>query len=209
VRASLLFLCGLTLAASVFAETNLTLTVDGVTYSNVTFGTATPAWVSVRHATGATTISLAKLPPDLQKQFGYDPQKAADWQIAAQKAAVERVNTERRKALLKKYTSQDLPDTLEVGVIGKIGLGLRVVQVLDPDRMLLHRFMMPAAYSHGSPGWSSPFCLQGLPTSNYVDDRDLELSWTGTVVKVTGTMNYVDVEGGQRTIFVVEPYDVK
>jgi hypothetical protein len=67
-----LLLC---LAGALWAnETNLT--VDSVVYSNVVFKTATPATVTIFHSTGVATIPLYKLPPDLQKQFGYDPAKA-------------------------------------------------------------------------------------------------------------------------------------
>jgi hypothetical protein len=68
--------------ASFADETNTlpsTITVDGITYSNVTWRTVTPATVSIFHETGVATIPLEKLPPDLQKQFGYDPQKAANY----------------------------------------------------------------------------------------------------------------------------------
>lgn len=58
-------------------ETNFTLTVDGVTYSNVTFRTVTLSTVSIFHKTGIATVPLAKLPPDLQQRFGYNPEKAA------------------------------------------------------------------------------------------------------------------------------------
>ena len=60
-------------------ETNLILTVDGVIYSNVTFGTATPISVAIRHSTGIATIPLQKLPPDIQQRFGYDPKNAAEY----------------------------------------------------------------------------------------------------------------------------------
>ncbi len=62
--------------ASYADETNLTLTVDGVTYSNVTFGTVTPVSVSIRHSKGAATVPLVKLSPALQARFGYDPAAA-------------------------------------------------------------------------------------------------------------------------------------
>jgi len=137
----------------------------------------------------------------LQKQFGYDPQKAAAWQMAEQKAAAERANTERRQELLRTYASQDLPDPLEVGAIGKFGRGVVVFQAIDANKMLLYRRW----YWHST----SPFCLQGLPTSDHVDGGSLEPAWTGAVVKVTGTMHYKNVNGGRSTIFVVEPYDVK
>src|SRR6266849_4827729 len=55
------------------------LTVDGIIYSNVTFRTVTPTTVSIYHQTGVATIPLEKLPPELQKRFGYTPEKAAAW----------------------------------------------------------------------------------------------------------------------------------
>jgi hypothetical protein len=54
-----------------------TITVDGITYSNVQWRTVTPATVSIIHSTGAATLPMEKLPPELQQRFGYDPQKAA------------------------------------------------------------------------------------------------------------------------------------
>lgn len=90
---------------SAFADdTNLTLTVDGITYSNVTFGTVTPSSVSVRHSTGVATVPLAKLPPDLRQRLGYDPQKAAAFiqkraeaEAAAAKLAAERLAEDQKR----------------------------------------------------------------------------------------------------------------
>ena len=82
-----MMLCSL-LALPVRADqSNLILIVDGVTYSNVTFTTATPTTVSIIHQTGAVIIPLEKLPPELQKQFNYDPKKAAEYQLAPRPAA--------------------------------------------------------------------------------------------------------------------------
>ena len=66
-----------------------TLTVDGVIYSNVTWGAVTPATVTVFHETGVGTIPLEKLPPELQKRFGYDPDKANQYRIAEAAAQAE------------------------------------------------------------------------------------------------------------------------
>ena len=92
-----LFLCCLALQSAFAAESNLTLTVNGSTYSNCTFGTVTPATVKVFHDAGVATLPLAKLSPELQKQFGYDPQKAEQYsqarvqqQIIAQQAAKQK-----------------------------------------------------------------------------------------------------------------------
>ena len=78
--AVLLFVSAVT--ASLADETNTlpsTITVDGITYSNVQWRTVTPATVSIFHQTGVASIPLEKLPPELQQRFGYDPQKAADY----------------------------------------------------------------------------------------------------------------------------------
>jgi hypothetical protein len=62
-----LLLCCLAIQPSFADETNLTLTVDGVTYSNVKFGTVTPSSVTIFHRGGVASIPLEKLSPDLQK----------------------------------------------------------------------------------------------------------------------------------------------
>jgi hypothetical protein len=72
-------------AASVL--TNVTVTVDGVRYENARLQAVNPATVKIWHSTGIAVVPTAKLPPELQKQFGYDPQLAAQWQAAQQKAA--------------------------------------------------------------------------------------------------------------------------
>src|SRR5437867_11955456 len=78
---------------------NLTLTVDGIVYSNVAFGAATPATVSVRHSTGITTIPLEKLSPELQKQFGYDSVKAAAYRAAeTQRVAAQNRSDQQQRA---------------------------------------------------------------------------------------------------------------
>ena len=93
----LLFAFGV--VASFAEETNTlpsTITVDGITYSNVTWRTVTPATVSIFHQTGVASISLEKLPPELQARFGYDPQKAANYR-AQELAAVQAQELLRQK----------------------------------------------------------------------------------------------------------------
>ena len=95
--AVLLFAFGV--VASFAEETNTlptTITIDGITYSNVTWRTVTPVTVSIFHETGVASIPLEKLPPELQKQFGYDPQKAADY-VAQGLAAAQAQELLRQK----------------------------------------------------------------------------------------------------------------
>jgi hypothetical protein len=83
---------GFSQPVSTFAEdaatnsASINLTIDGVQYENVRWGRVTPATVTIFHKTGVASIPLSKLSPDLQKKFGYDPQKAAEWTALETKA---------------------------------------------------------------------------------------------------------------------------
>jgi hypothetical protein len=76
-RIAVLFFFAVAVIASRADETNLMLTVEGVTYSNVIFRTVTPLTVTVFHKTGVVAIPLEKLSPELRKRFSYDPERAA------------------------------------------------------------------------------------------------------------------------------------
>lgn len=76
-RIAVLFFFAVAVIGSRADDSNVTLTVEGITYSNVIFRTVTPLTVTVFHETGIATIPLEKLPPELQKRFGYNPEKAA------------------------------------------------------------------------------------------------------------------------------------
>ena len=45
------------------------LIVDGITYSNVTFGTITSTSVTMFHSAGVARLALSKLPPEIQQRF--------------------------------------------------------------------------------------------------------------------------------------------
>ena len=63
-------------------------TTSGKEYQKVLVRKVTPLDISVMHEAGATKIKLADLSPDLQKHFGYDPEKAIAYQ-AQQDAEAE------------------------------------------------------------------------------------------------------------------------
>ncbi|MGO9245223.1 MAG: hypothetical protein ACLP0A_00495 [Verrucomicrobiia bacterium] len=93
-----LWICLFAVTLGFADDTNLTLTVDGITYNNVRFVHPTPATVTIYHSTGVATIPLAKLPPDLQKQFGYDPKAATQWELAQQQIDAAAAETQRQQA---------------------------------------------------------------------------------------------------------------
>ena len=83
-----------------------TVTINGTTYQDVRWGRLTPTTVTLYHRTGIATMPLADLPPDLQKQFGYDPQKAAAWESSQQKAAAAHLAAEQTTAAARKAEEQ-------------------------------------------------------------------------------------------------------
>jgi hypothetical protein len=59
-------------------------TVDGKTYQEVQVVKAEPDAVTILHHDGGARIVMENLPPDLQKRFNYDPDKARDAREARQ-----------------------------------------------------------------------------------------------------------------------------
>jgi hypothetical protein len=98
----IVILAALLIALPAFADD---LTIDGVTYHDVRWGTVTPADVAIIHSTGVVTMPLKKLTPDLQKRFGYDPQKAKRYADAkAERAALE-ANVRAERAAFERETT--------------------------------------------------------------------------------------------------------
>jgi hypothetical protein len=53
------------------------VTSDGVTYKDARVTRNDPSSVEIVHRSGIATVSLATLPEEMQKKYGYDPVKAA------------------------------------------------------------------------------------------------------------------------------------
>jgi hypothetical protein len=116
-------------------ETNLTLTVDGITYNNVRFVHPTPATVTIYHSTGVATIPLAQLPPDLQKRFGYDPQAATQWELTQQKIDAATAETQRQQAARWKAEQEKIAAEAQSRAAAAVEWKLRVQSVL-PDSVI-------------------------------------------------------------------------
>jgi hypothetical protein len=96
----------------------VTVTVDGVRYENARLQVVNPATVKIWHSTGIAVVPTAKLPPELQKQFGYDPQLAAQWQAAQQKAAADAADA-RQKAAASVEWKLTVESVLPGGLVGR------------------------------------------------------------------------------------------
>ena len=69
--------------------------IDGVEYEDFVFSNPTIADVTIKHRNGVNKVLLSKLPPDLQKQYGYDPAK-----VEAYEAEKRKLDREHAKKIL-------------------------------------------------------------------------------------------------------------
>lgn len=87
-------MAGLSTWSAILLQAEDWTTTDGKVYQNVTVVKAEPDAITILDRNGGALVPLAKLPPDLQKRFNYDPAQA---KIAA--AARTKENATSAKAL--------------------------------------------------------------------------------------------------------------
>ena len=197
-----LLLCCLAAHSTFADETNLTLTVDGITYSNVTFGTVSPASVSIHHSTGLATIPLAKLPAELQQRFGYDPQRAAQYrqaeQVQRQKLAVQEAAV--RQAKRTAQAAEDIAKLNAEICAGSPSFSAEIVQVFTEG--LLVRIV--AGELKKGDGWASSFTGDPLPERVLIGHPKHDKLAEGNYVQCRayrdGVFRYTTVLGASRSV---------
>lgn len=97
-------LCGLcVLCASLFADDpkpTTIVTLSGARYEKAIVTALSPDAISITHSTGVARIPFTDLLPEIQKQYGYDPIKAAAYQkslVDAERARIEAEKVEWAK----------------------------------------------------------------------------------------------------------------
>jgi len=190
-----LLLCCLAIQSAFADETNLTFAVDGVTYSNATFGTVTPSSVTIFYRTGIATIPLEKLSPDLQKQFGYDPDKARSYEAQKSAARAREVEAARKAA------------ELEVRVRRANKVSARIAQVVNDGLLVNLKHWQAYAsligyktyYTVGcgpEQDWSDTVFLSGDPNFRARAENDTML----LLVERVGTYSFKDTTGAERQV---------
>jgi hypothetical protein len=161
-----------------------TITIDGTTYQDVRWGRLTPSTVTIFHRTGIATMPLWKLPPDLQKQFGYDPQKAADWQ-KVERQHQEAALAERERLAEEKRRTELLQQRI-------VGIGGTVTDVIEGQGVILSNEI----FVNAAPGVIPPSsCFLVCDTKNLVNGSTFECA-----AYLDGTYTYITVTGGSRKI---------
>lgn len=109
--AVLLFALGV--AAVDAGDTNAlptTITFAGETYEDVTWGTVSSSSVTIKHKSGIARIPLAKLPAELQKRLGYDPEveRVRIEKLRAEQSALLELKRKQEEQAKQPLTGNDL-----------------------------------------------------------------------------------------------------
>ncbi len=86
------------------------LVVNGIEYQDFRFSKQTPIEVTIIHRAGITTVKLADLPPEIQKQLGYDPEVARKYleKLEADKRALEELKRKEEEDANRPLDGKDL-----------------------------------------------------------------------------------------------------
>lgn len=189
-------------------------TTDGRTYKKVSIRKVEPDGLAITHESGLAKVPFAKLSKELQKEHGYDPEKAAKFakeRAATVKATEEAIEQEiaaqqAQEKAKREWVPNDPPGLGPVPlekvdsppsetkkparlVLGKKGkkqpIGGRVSQVV-PEGLLFT-------------GGMSPWLLVRHPQQRKLADGSFIKCYAS---KTDGVYQYVDVVGGQRTVAV-------
>jgi hypothetical protein len=169
------------------------ITVDGVTYEDVRWGTTTPSAVTIFHKTGIGRIPLEKLSPELQKIFGYDPQKAIEYrQREASAFAQATKQTAKREAAARTQAAQrEWAETIARKeqpryrkIAGKVYDFQPVLKWLDernklPVQMIQTRFSGARSVGAGMAGNSEPAAIAARRAKNEIESE----KWDGYLVE--------------------------
>ncbi len=77
------------------ADAGNALTIDGETYEEVKYVNASASKITLRHKRGIASLPIEKFPAEVQRRFGYNPQKAEE------EAQVRFINGDSQK---RRYT---------------------------------------------------------------------------------------------------------
>lgn len=126
------------LAASALAQEIVlphTLTIDGVTYTDVVYAGHDAARVKFRHANGVGSVPIRDLPAPLRKELGYDPAAAF---AAEEAAAAARKATAQENIRLMALDAARRKETALEAEVEKSGREIvaTIVRVL-PDGILI------------------------------------------------------------------------
>ena len=108
-------------------------TTDGKTFYQVKITSTDPGGLHFMHRDGAASVPFEKLPSDIQKKYGYDPEKAADFRRqleakseAAQARVAEEVKAAKAAEVDEKVYSNEDPVIVRGKVLQRLDNGFLI-----------------------------------------------------------------------------------
>jgi len=154
------------------------LTVGARTYTNVTILGANVTDLYFTHSAGISNVKLKHLPPELQKQFGFDPnaaeaaeRKQSEEDKLYQKALATSISTQAQKPRAGQgaanASQENLADPIsDLSLLGKRAPALTVEKWLSDRPSLEGKFVLVAFWAP----WSSA-CRQYIPEWNAIQKQ--------------------------------------
>jgi len=196
-----------------------TVTIGDKTYTNLHVTSVTDLGIKATWDGGLGTILFSDMPPDLQKKFGYDPNKfkaaenaqaehdAQSDAVAAAQAKVDQANLEKSDA----DSAKQKEGAVEAQKKNAVTLVAKVTQVL-PDGILADKmksvYIAPVTSSMGAVGGGGVAVGGGIsyeesgttifiemPASGLAEGQQLTLK-----VARNGTYTFTDTNGASRTV---------
>jgi len=195
-------------------------TTDGNTYTNVTVKRSDPSGIDIVYDAGAVHIPFEKLSAEIQKQYGYDPIKAADFvkqkaaaqvQADAELAIALQQQADADKSMAKAKQSLMDAKSSPARIFGN------VLQKCEGGYLVSSRgsiFYAPVTTSLGAMGGGGgasggytnadnkrpPLLPAGVviflfTSKDMVDDDRVDVD-----IYPIGEYSYIDVQGAQRTV---------
>ena len=98
MKTKLVLLLALIGLPAMFADEPTTIATKYEKFEKAVVTRVEPDAITIMHATGVARISFQDLPEEMQRKYGYDPQKALAYQQAIQRAAREQALAEAKAA---------------------------------------------------------------------------------------------------------------
>ncbi len=137
-----------------------TLQAGSQVYSNVTVISSTPTVLYIQHAQGVGSVKLKELSPELQQQFGYDPNKAAEVEALQRKAQVDYVKTLTNQPQ-PKAESESVTKLYAKSFMNQPGPEMVIEKWLSDPAEVSDKFVLLEFWAT----WSEP-CLKAIPHLN-------------------------------------------
>jgi hypothetical protein len=168
---------------------------DGREYKGVTVTRAEPDGIMVMTDSGIEKIPFSLLPKEVQTKYGYDPQKAAQFQAEEKAVSIQRLAVATQQTVAADAAKQAKEEEVELARKAKL-LNLEIDQVIPGGIMATlteEDYLTGGGISYSDSG-GKPIFVKGV-TGKAEGEQMFALK-----AYRDGTYTYSDTQGASRTV---------